>query len=169
MGGPDIRKSQVVVPTPRDQSFKADNKKIAQTSGPRSASKPPLPNSTSVSSFSEQPPSQKTISMMSRKESKNEFLPAEEDESSFGFKYSFRSKKGFNPTFNKENQDACIVSANLNNRQWEHFFAVCDGHGDFGHVVSGTIRSHFLQVMANSPEFYKKPPESLYYVFRSAV
>lgn len=59
----------------------------------------------------------------------------------FSMKISFRTKKGFIPqNKDKINQDSFIIAPSLNQRQWLHFFSVCDGHGQNGHLIS-----HYLK------------------------
>jgi serine/threonine protein phosphatase PrpC len=31
----------------------------------------------------------------------------------------------------------------MRNRKWQHFFSICDGHGTFGHDVSGYLKYVF--------------------------
>lgn len=55
--------------------------------------------------------------------------------------YSFRTKKGYqqmNP--NKINQDSFIAHPNFNQNPYQHLFAVFDGHGINGHLVSLFIK-----------------------------
>lgn len=61
------------------------------------------------------------------------------------------------------------MSANISNRPWEHFFAVCDGHGPAGHHVTAFIHNHFMGLFSKHQEFYKKPQENLYLAFKQAV
>lgn len=68
-------------------------------------------------------------------------------------RYSYRSKKGFIPNTQKFNQDAYIVSPNIAKKSWQHFFAICDGHGNNGHQVSGFIKNHLPQAVTNMPSF----------------
>ncbi len=45
-------------------------------------------------------------------------------------KYAFATRVGFIPNNpNKVNQDAFILSPNLNGCNFRHYFGVCDGHG----------------------------------------
>jgi serine/threonine protein phosphatase PrpC len=49
-------------------------------------------------------------------------------------KCAFRTKKGYIPNLpSKVNQDIYILLPYLNLNKNSHFFAVCDGHGDYGH------------------------------------
>ena len=53
-------------------------------------------------------------------------------------KYAFATKEGFmpqNPT--KTNQDTFIIAPNI---EGIHLFAVADGHGQYGHDISGFIK-----------------------------
>lgn len=59
-------------------------------------------------------------------------------------KYSYRSRKGHTPNNpSKPNQDSYIISTNLHNQSWSHYFGVCDGHGTLGHKVSGFLKQFF--------------------------
>jgi serine/threonine protein phosphatase PrpC len=56
-------------------------------------------------------------------------------------RFSYRTKKGYIPTNSgKVNQDNFIINPNINNKTWQHLFAVCDGHGPLGHHVSAYIK-----------------------------
>jgi serine/threonine protein phosphatase PrpC len=64
------------------------------------------------------------------------------------FTYSYRTKQGVlasNPS--KPNQDRLLIKTKLNNEQ-SHLFAVADGHGTHGHLVSQFIVTN----MANLTE-----------------
>ena len=59
-------------------------------------------------------------------------------------RYSFKTQKGFfvnNP--NKPNQDSFIASPNYSKDANQHLFAICDGHGPEGHLVSQFIKEKF--------------------------
>ncbi|KAL4445261.1 hypothetical protein ABPG74_022074 [Tetrahymena malaccensis] len=67
--------------------------------------------------------------------------PAQQNKGVFNMKYSFRTRKGFMPNNpNKVNQDTYIIHQNINKKPWQHFYSVCDGHGVFGHDVSGFLK-----------------------------
>lgn len=56
-------------------------------------------------------------------------------------KFSFATKGGIsmqNPY--KQNQDAYLTNPHILQKRHCHFFAVCDGHGHFGHNVSGLLK-----------------------------
>ena len=60
------------------------------------------------------------------------------------FRYSFRTKKGLlsnNPK--KFNQDNFIAIPGFSIDPPSHLFAVCDGHGENGHLVSYYIKENF--------------------------
>lgn len=99
----------------------------------------------------------------------NNLTSLEKIQNGFHFSYCFKTQKGFNPTFNKENQDTLIALPNLNNREWQHFFAVGDGHGENGHLISRTLRNYFTEVLSNNPNFYFRPQENLYMSFRGGL
>lgn len=159
MSIPDVRKSQAVVVTPSKTLLTKPNlnKTLPQTTSPKVEYKHSQPTSTTISSFSEEIDPLNKIAPVNGRDKQKNITSLDNISSSFAFSYSFESQKGYNPNFNKENQDVCIVQANTNNREWEHFFAVCDGHGEHGHFVSSALRNHFLQTFANSPDFYRKP------------
>jgi len=52
-------------------------------------------------------------------------------------KYAFATRVGYAPNNpNKVNQDSFILSPNINNCNYLHYFGVCDGHGQNGKEVS---------------------------------
>lgn len=58
-------------------------------------------------------------------------------------RFSYRTKKGYIPSNpDKVNQDSYVLSPNLNKKTWQHFFAVCDGHGPLGHHVSSFLKTN---------------------------
>jgi serine/threonine protein phosphatase PrpC len=40
----------------------------------------------------------------------------------------------------KQNQDSFVLSPNMMQSTYQHFFAVCDGHGQFGKEVSNQVK-----------------------------
>jgi serine/threonine protein phosphatase PrpC len=73
-------------------------------------------------------------------------------------RFSYRTKKGYIPTNSgKVNQDNFIVNPNINNKTWQHFFAVCDGHGPLGHHVSGFLKQTLASSVANSKGIERHP------------
>lgn len=73
-------------------------------------------------------------------------------------RFSYRTKKGYIPTNSgKVNQDNLIVNPNINNKTWQHFFAVCDGHGPLGHHVSGFLKNALASSIANSKGIERHP------------
>ena len=59
------------------------------------------------------------------------------------FNFSFKSKAGSLPNKPiKTNQDAYIVYPNFAGQKDKYFFAVCDGHGVNGHLVSNFVKQH---------------------------
>lgn len=84
-------------------------------------------------------------------------------------RFSFRTRRGYMPTNpNKQNQDACIISNNINKKSWQHFFSVCDGHGVNGHHVSGYLKQNFPTLIATSTEIENNPRKGLNDVFEAA-
>lgn len=67
----------------------------------------------------------------------------------YSVKYSCRTAAG-RTSNNKEkiNQDCFVVVPCLNGRTYKHFFAVCDGHGIAGQVVSRIIKQEFARRLA---------------------
>ena len=61
------------------------------------------------------------------------------------YKYAFRSRGGRLPGRTKVNQDNFIIERNLCNQRGVWLFAVCDGHGTYGHKVSGHIKMHLAK------------------------
>ena len=77
-------------------------------------------------------------------------------------RFSYRTKKGYIPSNpEKVNQDSYVLSPNIGKKTWQHFFAVCDGHGPLGHHVSAYIKNTLPVVVAQSKNLEKKPAESL--------
>jgi serine/threonine protein phosphatase PrpC len=73
-------------------------------------------------------------------------------------RFSYRTKKGIMPSNpNKVNQDSYIINPNIQNKTYQHFFAICDGHGPFGHHVSNFIKNHLPIAITNSNTLYKNP------------
>lgn len=84
-------------------------------------------------------------------------------------RFSYRTKKGYIPTNSgKVNQDNYIVNPNLNNHTWQHFFAVCDGHGPLGHHVSSYIKNTLPQAVNNAKGLERHPKEALTKAFEVA-
>ncbi len=84
-------------------------------------------------------------------------------------RYSYRSKKGFIPNTQKFNQDAYIVAPNINKKSWQHYFGICDGHGNFGHHVSAFIKNSITQMVSSTPNLDKNPCESLFKIYKNTV
>lgn len=83
-------------------------------------------------------------------------------------RFSYRTKKGSVPSNpDKVNQDTYVLSPNINNKTWQHFFAVCDGHGPLGHHVSSYIKKTLPTFVMQSKYLDKKPAESLMKAFES--
>ena len=83
---------------------------------------------------------------------KSEAVPKEKEDDFFEYimRFSYRTKKGYIPTNSgKVNQDTFIITPNINGKTWQHFFAVCDGHGPLGHHVSGFIKSHLSSCVSS--------------------
>lgn len=73
-------------------------------------------------------------------------------------RFSYRTKKGHvpsNPT--KVNQDSFVINPNIQNKTFQHFFAVCDGHGPLGHHVSGFIKNTLPNVIIANKNLQKNP------------
>lgn len=83
-------------------------------------------------------------------------------------RFSYRTKKGSVPSNpDKVNQDTYVLSPNINKKTWQHFFAVCDGHGPLGHHVSSYIKNTLPTFVMQSKYLDKKPAESLMKAFES--
>lgn len=64
------------------------------------------------------------------------------------YKCSFKSRKGYSNGVKKsENQDSFIIKSNLLGKKGLYLFAVCDGHGEFGHLVSSFIKSNLVSFL----------------------
>ena len=66
------------------------------------------------------------------------------------YKYAFRSRGGRLPGRTKVNQDNFIIERNLCNQRGVWLFAVCDGHGTYGHKVSAHIKMHLARNISDS-------------------
>ncbi|CAD8174621.1 unnamed protein product [Paramecium pentaurelia] len=65
-----------------------------------------------------------------------------DDSFRFKAKYAARSRKGVQlGNASKVNQDTYICCAKIENNECIHLFAICDGHGEHGHLVSGLIKT----------------------------
>ena len=81
-------------------------------------------------------------------------------------RFSYRTKKGIVPSNpNKVNQDAYIINPNIQNKTYQHFFGICDGHGPLGHHVSGFIKNNLSAAVTISKNLQKSPIESLMKIF----
>lgn len=81
-------------------------------------------------------------------------------------RFSYRTKKGYIPSNpDKVNQDSYVLSPNINKRTWQHFFAVCDGHGPLGHHVSSFLKTNLPNAVIQCRNLEKKPVESLMKIF----
>ena len=58
-------------------------------------------------------------------------------------KYCFDSKGGILMGNQKVNQDNLIVNQPIMNNRMQ-VFGVCDGHGEYGHLVSKYIKDHLI-------------------------
>ncbi len=77
-------------------------------------------------------------------------------------RFSYRTKKGSVPSNpSKVNQDAYIINPNIQNKTYQHFFGICDGHGPLGHYVSGYIKSALPSAVMASKALQKNPIDSL--------
>jgi serine/threonine protein phosphatase PrpC len=55
--------------------------------------------------------------------------------------FSVRTKRGVHPrNLDKPNQDVFFHHLNFTKNYRKHFFAVCDGHGTNGHLVSNFVK-----------------------------
>ncbi|CAK60912.1 unnamed protein product (macronuclear) [Paramecium tetraurelia] len=65
-----------------------------------------------------------------------------DDSFRFKAKYAVRTRKGVQlGNASKVNQDAYVCCAKIENNECIHLFAICDGHGELGHLVSGLIKT----------------------------
>ena len=83
-------------------------------------------------------------------------------------RFSYRTKKGSIPSNpNKVNQDTHILTPNINSKTWQHFFAVCDGHGPLGHFVSAYIKNTLPTVINGIKNLHINPREGLMKAFET--
>jgi serine/threonine protein phosphatase PrpC len=81
-------------------------------------------------------------------------------------RFSYRTKKGSVPSNpGKVNQDSHIILPNINSKTWQHFFAICDGHGPLGHYVSGYIKNILPTIVSTLKNLQKSPMEILMKAF----
>lgn len=81
-------------------------------------------------------------------------------------RFSYRTKKGSIPSNpNKVNQDSFIINPNIQNKTYQHFFAICDGHGPLGHHVSDFIKNNLPTIITSSKNIHKNPIENLMKAF----
>ena len=59
--------------------------------------------------------------------------------------FGYRSNKGCSNKSDKVNQDSYIINVNLDKKGQVNFFGICDGHGPFGHHVSGYLKNHLTE------------------------
>lgn len=84
-------------------------------------------------------------------------------------RFSYRTKKGSVPSNpNKVNQDSFIINTNIQNKTYQHFFAICDGHGPLGHHVSSFIKNALPAAVLNSKGLQKNPHQALMRAFEVA-
>lgn len=69
----------------------------------------------------------------------------------------------------KCNQDSFIVTPNIGKKSWQHYFGVCDGHGVFGHQVSGFIKNQLPAIISRARGIEKNPQEALTKSFAAAM
>lgn len=63
-------------------------------------------------------------------------------------KFSVKTKTGSSMGIPKpQNQDVFIINPSILSQKFMSFFAVCDGHGSEGHLVSGMIKSNFIKLL----------------------
>jgi serine/threonine protein phosphatase PrpC len=72
--------------------------------------------------------------------------------------YAVRTRAGNNYTgARKTNQDNYIIHSNFGKNPNKHLFAVCDGHGEDGHFVSGLVKESLPIYLLSDPHFENKP------------
>jgi serine/threonine protein phosphatase PrpC len=77
-------------------------------------------------------------------------------------KFSHKTAVGYMPSNpGKVNQDAFIELLHLNYHLDSAFFSVCDGHGTYGHEVSGFIKHRLSKLMGSDDSFKINPQKSL--------
>lgn len=68
---------------------------------------------------------------------------------------------------NKVNQDSYVTSPNLNNQSWLHYFGVCDGHGENGHLVSQYAKKNLPLELAKIKNIQENPKQKFMSVFKT--
>jgi serine/threonine protein phosphatase PrpC len=65
-------------------------------------------------------------------------------------KFAFATRGGFQPQNpRKVNQDAFLLAPNMLHHNALHLFGICDGHGQYGHLVSAFIKKHLPSQLEN--------------------
>ena len=98
---------------------------------------------------------------------KEEIIQKKEDDFfEYVMRFSYRTKKGSIPSNpGKVNQDSHVILPNINNKTWQHFFAVCDGHGPLGHFVSSYIKNILPVAVSNAKNLQSNPNDALMKAF----
>eukprot|EP00252_Welwitschia_mirabilis_P017045 TRINITY_DN3789_c0_g1_i2.p1 TRINITY_DN3789_c0_g1~~TRINITY_DN3789_c0_g1_i2.p1 ORF type:complete len:394 (+),score=19.45 TRINITY_DN3789_c0_g1_i2:536-1717(+) len=82
--------------------------------------------------------------------------------------YSYLSQKGYYPDApEKANQDSFCIETSLNNNPDDHFFAVFDGHGQFGAQCSQFAKKFLIQNLVKDPNFHSDISEAMFAAFRA--
>ena len=68
-----------------------------------------------------------------------------------------------------DNQDASIIHQNFQGIPGNYFFAVCDGHGKFGHKVSNYLKANFVNYLEIALQSSKKNENTIKTAYESAV
>jgi serine/threonine protein phosphatase PrpC len=69
----------------------------------------------------------------------------------------------------KENQDSFIIYPKLGGNLSNYLFAVCDGHGINGHLISRYLKNHFADFVEESLKEFKDNDLSIQLAFQSAI
>ncbi|KAM3142703.1 hypothetical protein pb186bvf_005087 [Paramecium bursaria] len=81
------------------------------------------------------------------------------DNFEYVLKYALRTKRGIiNGHLPKINQDSYVICTNIGRKSYMHFFAVCDGHGQYGHIVSNFLKTVIPNLINQNKELLEKNP-----------
>jgi len=81
--------------------------------------------------------------------------------------FSVRTKKGVNGSSKKMNQDSFTAVLNFRDCTQEHLFAVFDGHGSNGHLVSNYLSTHIAAVLQAKLQLNSAPEIALHNAYKA--
>ncbi|CAA7405985.1 unnamed protein product [Spirodela intermedia] len=83
--------------------------------------------------------------------------------------YSSLTQRGHYPDSpERENQDSFVIKTQLQGNPNLHFFAVFDGHGQFGAQCSGFLRAKLVDILSDDSRLLEDPAKAYGAAFRAA-